>query len=165
MAELFINRNDLVSNSIVDGNVDQDKFLYAIKIAQEIHIRNYTGTDLYNKLSDEIANGTLSGDYLGLMETFIKPMLIHYSMVEYLPFAAYQIKNNGVFRHTSEYAESLSKEEIDFLVNKERDRAEYYTRRFIEHMNYNMTKFPEYNSNSNDDISPDNESNFHGWVL
>ena len=44
---LFINRTDLVKNSILDGNVDTNKFIQFIKIAQEIHIRNYTGSKLY----------------------------------------------------------------------------------------------------------------------
>ena len=43
---LFINRTDLVRNSIMDGNINTDKFIQFIKIAQEIDIQNYTGTDL-----------------------------------------------------------------------------------------------------------------------
>ena len=46
MTALFITRTDLVRNSILDGNVDTDKFIHFIKIAQEIHVRNYLGTDL-----------------------------------------------------------------------------------------------------------------------
>ena len=129
---LFIKREDLVRNSILDGNVDTDKFIQFIKIAQEIHIRNYLGTDLYNKISADIIAGTLSGDYLELTNTYIQPMLIHYAMVDYLPFSAYQIKNGGVFKHISENAESATKEEIDYLVQRDRDIAEYYTRRFID---------------------------------
>jgi hypothetical protein len=34
---LFINRTDLVKNSIIDGSVDSNKFIQFIKIAQEIH--------------------------------------------------------------------------------------------------------------------------------
>ena len=40
---LFITRTDLVRNSILDGNVDTDKFTQFIKIAQEIHVKNYLG--------------------------------------------------------------------------------------------------------------------------
>ena len=162
---LFIKRQDLVRNSILDGNVDTDKFIQYIKIAQEIHIRNYLGTDLYNKISADIIAGTLSGDYLDLVNTYIQPMLIHYAMVDYLPFAAYQIKNGGVFKHRSENGESATKEEVDFLVNKERDIAEYYTRRFIDYMSFNQESFPEYYTNSNDDIHPDTNATFNGWVL
>jgi hypothetical protein len=39
---LFITRKDLVKFSSVNGNVDTDKFLQYIKIAQDIHIQNYT---------------------------------------------------------------------------------------------------------------------------
>jgi len=35
---LFINRTDLIRNSIMDGNVDTDKFIQFIKIAQEIDV-------------------------------------------------------------------------------------------------------------------------------
>ena len=34
---LFIKRDDLVRNSVISGNVDSDKFLQFIEIAQEIH--------------------------------------------------------------------------------------------------------------------------------
>ena len=162
---LFIKREDLVRNSILDGNVDTDKFIQFIKIAQEIHIRNYLGSDLYNKIASDISSSSLSGDYLTLVTTYIQPMLIHYAMVDYLPFAAYQVKNGGVFKHTSENAESVNKNEIDYLVQKERDIAEYYTRRFIDYMSYNQASFPEYTSNSNEDIDPDKDALFNGWVL
>ena len=162
---LFIKRQDLVRNSILDGNVDTDKFIQYIKIAQEIHIRNYLGTDLYNKISAEIIAGTLSGDYLELVNDFVQPMLIHYAMVDYLPFAAYQVKNGGVFKHRSENGDTATKEEIDFLVQKERDIAEYYTRRFIDYMSFNQASFPEYYTNSDDDIHPDTNATFNGWVL
>ena len=162
---LFIKRQDLVRNSILDGNVDTDKFIQFIKIAQQIHIRNYLGTDLYNKISNDIIADDLSGDYLTLVNTYIQPMLIHFAMVDYLPFAAYQVKNGGIFKHTSENAETVSKNEVDYLVNKEREFAEYYTRRFIDYMTHNQTSFPEYNTNSNEDVYPDKDSLFNGWVL
>jgi len=162
---LFIKRQDLVKNSILDGNVDTDKFIPYIKIAQEIHIRNYLGTDLYNKISADIVAGTLSGDYLELVNTFIQPMLIHYAMVDYLPFAAFQIKNGGIFKHRSENGDAATKDEVDYLVQRERDIAEYYTRRFVDYMSFNQESFPEYYTNSNDDIHPDTNATFHGWNL
>jgi hypothetical protein len=92
-------------------------------------------------------------------------MLIHYAMVDYLPFAAYQIKNGGVFKHRSENGDAATKEEVDYLVQRERDIAEYYTRRFIDYMSFNQESFPEYYTNSNDDIHPDTNATFNGWVI
>ncbi len=162
---LFISRTDLVKNSIIDGNVDTDKFIQFIKIAQQIQIQNYLGTDLYNKISADIIAGTLSGDYLDLVNDYVQPMLIWFAQVEYLPYAAYQVKNGGVFKHTSENSESVSKSELDYLVQKARNTAEYYTKRFIDYMTFNNNLFPEYNSNSDSDVYPDNDATFNGWVL
>ena len=129
---LFISRTDLVKNSIIDGNVDTDKFIQFIKIAQEIHIRNYVGGKLYDKISADIVAGSLSGNYLKLVTDYVQPMLIHYAMVDYLPFAAYQVKSKEVYlRVHSENAETVSKDEVDFLVSKQRDFAEYYTRTIL----------------------------------
>lgn len=162
---LFISRTDLVKNTILDGNVDTDKFIQFIKIAQEIHIQNYLGTDLYNKISADIIASSLSGNYLTLVNSYVQPMLIHYAMADYLPFAAYQVKNGGVYKHVSENAESVEKNEIDYLVNKERDFAEYYTRRMIDYITFNISNFPEYNTNNNEDVYPDKDALYHGWVL
>ncbi len=162
---LFISRTDLVKNSILDGNVDTDKFIQFIKISQEIHIQNYLGGKLYDKISSDIIADTLTGDYLSLVTDYVQPMLIHYAMVDYLPFAAYQVKNGGVFKHNSENAETVSKDEVDFLVQKQRDFAEYYTRRFVDYMCFNSTKFPEYTSNTDSDVYPDKDVNSSNWVL
>jgi len=167
MAEgLFITRKDLVKFTAVNGNVDTDKFIQFIKIAQDIHIQNYLGTDLFEDLQGHIEGGSLAGDNLALVTTYIKPMLIHWAMVEYLPFAAYTIANKGVFKHSSENAQNVDKNEIDFLIEKERNIAQYYTERFIEYMSFNASsKFPKYYTNTNDDVYPDKDASFEGWVL
>ena len=162
---LFISRTDLIKNSIIDGNVDTDKFIQFIKISQEIHIQNYLGGKLYDKISADIVDNTLSGNYLTLVTDYIQPMLIHYAMTDYLPFAAYQVKNGGVFKHNSENAETASKDEVDFLVSKERDFAEFYTRRFVDYMCFHGNLYPEYTSNSEDDVYPSKNTNPSNWVL
>ena len=165
MTALWIKREDLVRQTALGGNVDTDKFIQFIKIAQEIHIQNYTGTKLYDKISDDIIAGTLANPYLALVNDYLQPMLIHYAMVEYLPFAAYTIANGGVYKHTSENSTSVEKNEVDFLVEKERNIAQYYTDRFITYMSYNQATFPEYYQNSNADVFPDTDANFSSWVL
>jgi len=162
---LFVSRNDIVKNTALGGNVDSDKFMQFIKIAQEIHIQNFLGTRLYNKISNDILAGTLSGDYLSLVTTYVQPMLIHYAMVEYLPFAAYTIANSGVYKHSSESSEGVNKEEVDFLISKEQKIADYYTRRFLDYITFHNATFPEYNQNTNEDVYPEKDSYFSSWVL
>ena len=152
---LFISRTDLVKNTIINGNVDTDKFIQFIKIAQQMHIQNYLGSKLYDKISNDIIGGTLAGNYLSLVNDYIQPMLIHFAMVDYLPFAAFEVKNNGLLKHRSENSDTPSKDEVDFLTQKHRNFADFYTRRFIDYMAFNApTLFPEYNENVNDDLHP-----------
>jgi hypothetical protein len=162
---LLISRKDIVKFTAMNGNVDTDKFIQFIKIAQDIHIQNYLGSDLLNKIEADIIAGTLTGSYLSLVSDYVKPMLVHWAMVEYLPFAAYTVANKGVYKHTSENASNVDKTEIDFLIEKERNLAQYYTDRFISYMSYNSSSFTEYNSNSNEDVYPDKDASFEGWVL
>ena len=245
MAEaLLITRNDVVKFTAMNGNVDTDNFIQYVKIAQDIHIQNYLGTDLLEKLKSEIilaasgipstlsisdqgtgyttatgvtttgVNGTgltvditdvgglvdtvvidnagtgyklndiviidggnddaeitidalytIPTNYNNLLVTYVKPMLIHWAMVEYLPFAAYTIANKGVYKHSSENATNVEKVEIDFLIEKERSIAQHYTERFIDYISFNNDLFPEYNSNSNGDMYPDTNNNYTGWYL
>ena len=163
---IFIKRNDLIKNTALSGSIDTDKFIQFVKIAQEIHIQNYLGSDLYNKISADIVADTLTGDYLELVNDYVQPMLIHYAMVEYLPFAAYTIANGGIYKHNSENSSLANKQEIDSLIAKERDYAEYYTQRLIDYLSFNApSKFPEYYSNSNEEIYPDKNALFNGWML
>ena len=166
MAEaLLISRNDIVKFTALNGNIDTDNFIQWIKVAQDIHIQNYLGTNLLEKIKTDIINNTLANPYLSLLNSYIKPMLIHFAMVEYLPFSAYTIANKGVFKHTSENATSVEKNEVDFLVEKERMIAQNYTERFITYINFNNSLFPEYSNNSNADMFPSTQNNFTGWYI
>ena len=165
MTALLVSRDDIVKFTAVNGNTDTDKFIQFVKIAQDTHIQNYLGTKLFEKINNGIVNGTLVNPYLSLLNTYIKPMVIHWAMVEYLPFSAYTIANKGVYKHSAENAEVVDKEEIDFLVEKQRSIAEHYTRRFIDYICFNQSTYPEYNENTNSDMQPDGKADFSGWYL
>lgn len=162
---LFVTREDIVKFTALNGNIDTDKFIQWVKVAQDIHIQNYLGTKLFNKINNDIVSNTLANPYLMLLNVYIKPMVIHWTMVEYLPFAAYTIANKGVFKHGSENSTNVEKTEVDFLVEKERSIAQNYTRRFIDYMSFNQSSFPEYTTNSNADVYPDKQADFMGWYL
>lgn len=162
---LLITRDDLVRFTATNGNMDTDTFIQWIKVAQDIHIQQYTGTELLNKIKTDILNNTLANPYLDLVETYLKPMLIHWAMVEFLPFQAYTIANKGIFKHSSENATNVDKNEVDFLIEKQRYLAQNYTERFIQFMAFSGNTFPEYYTNTNSDIYPNTDSNYTGWVI
>ena len=165
---LFINRTDLVRNSIIDGNVDTDKFIQFVKIAQEIDIQQIIGTQMYEGLTAAIVAGIdlpANARWKIILDDYIVSMLIWYAQSNYYPFSAYQLKNGGLYKHTAENSQSVDKNEVDYLVEKARTNAEWYSRRFIDFMCFNQSTYPGYTSNVNDDIYPSYEATFNGWVI
>ena len=166
MAEvLLISRTDLVKHTALNGNIDTDKFIQFIASAQNIHIQQYLGTNLLEKLKSDYANNTLTTNYANLIANYVKPMLVHFAMVEYLPFVAYSISNKGIYKHSSENSETVEKNEVDFLVEKERQIAQNYAQRFVDYMCFNQNLFPEYNTNTNGNVFPENGTNLTSWYL
>jgi hypothetical protein len=163
---LFIQRKDLVTFTSANGNIDTDKLLPYVDMSQSIEVQRLLGTKLYDKLKADITGGTLTGNYLTLVDTYIKPILIHYAMMYALPYLSVTISNGGVYRNNPENATALNSDEINTLVEKERDTAQYFSQRMIDFLNFNAgSQFPEYYTNNNEDISPGYEDNFGGWVM
>lgn len=165
---LFINRTDLIRNSILDGSINTDKFIFFIKIAQEIDVQQIIGTNMYDGLTAAIVAGIdlpANARWKTILDDYIVSMLIWYAQSNYIPFAAYQISNGGIFKHNSENSQTVDKTEVDFLVEKARTNAEWYSRRFIDFMSFNQTTYPEYTNNVNDDLYPSYSATFNGWVL
>ena len=133
MAEkaLFITINDLKRKSIIDGNVDADKLIQFIEVAQDTHIQNYLGGKLYNRLQALVISGDINDvanvKYKNLIDIYIKPMLVWFTQSAYLPFAMYQVSNGGVFKHRSENAETISVEELNSMLNRVTETAEFYS--------------------------------------
>ena len=170
MAEaLLITRQDLVKYTAVNGNLDADNFIQFIKLAQDIHAQNYLGTQLLKKLKQLIVDGEVDDvgneDYKTLLIDYVKPCLIHWAMNEYLPWAAYKISNKGIYKHSSENAQNVDKEEVDFLVSKEKIIAGNYAERLVEYLSNNGSLYPEYNNNQSGDVFPDSNSFYTNWFI
>lgn len=166
---LFVKPSDLKRYSIINGVTDSDTFIQYIALSQDRHIQNVLGTKLYEKLSTLISQSTLNdpgnSQYKSLLEDYVVPMTIFYTLVDFLPFAQYQLTNRGIFKATTEDSLTADKEEVDNLVERYRDMAESYKERFISHMAYNSGQYPEYLNNSNDDVQPDTNNFFGGLEL
>ena len=162
---LLISRNDIVKYTALNGNLDVDKFIQFIYIAQQIHVLNYLGTDLLEKVKSDIAGSSLTGNYQTLVETYVKPLLVHFSLVEYLPFSGVTISNNGIYKHNSENSSIIDQDELEKLIAAERKIAEHYASRCVDYLCNNSSSFPEYTSNTGSDFSPSSDVNNTNWYI
>jgi hypothetical protein len=165
---LFISRNDIVRRSPIGGNIDPDKIIPFVKTAQDKYILILLGTVLYEKLQADVAAGTITGVYKDLMDLYIKDTLVHYSVVESLPYLSYTIANGSIVKHISEQSVSPDKVDIDFLLQKSLQTAQFYAERLVEFLIANNNTYPEYNQTNgkSNNIYPDKGNQYtQGWVL
>jgi hypothetical protein len=165
MAVLFVNEDKLKSSTAINYNVDTAFLLPFLKIAQDKHLQIILGTKLYDKLKTDISDMDLSGNYKTLVDDYIQDAIIHYALVEALPFISFQIKNGSITQKNSENGTAATRQDVDYLVQKERDSAEFYGQRIVEYLCNNSSLFPEYSQNTGADLNPISNAYYTGIKL
>lgn len=166
---LFITRNDIIKNSPLQGSVDADALLPFMNTAQVKYLKNLLGTVLYDYLQAQIIAGTvgsLSTYYQDLLDDHIKPTLIWYTCVEYIPFSSIQFKSNGAVRQSSEQATAPSKLEIDYLKQQAQANADYYALRLQNYLISYSNEIPQYleSVGNQTQIYPDQTNQYFGGI-
>ena len=166
---LFINRNDIIKNTPLQGAIDADALLPFVRTAQDKYLKNLLGTVLFDYLQDQIvANtvGSLSVYYQDLLDDFIKNALIWYSAVEYIPFSSVQFKSNGAVKQQSEQGVAPTKTEIDYLKQISQTNADYYALRLQNYLIAYSQNIPQYleSVGNQTQIYPDQTNQYFGGI-
>jgi len=139
---LLITPQEVINKTPFNGNIDYDKIVPCIEDAQIMDLEPLIGQVLFDKILLQKENNTLSGKYLLLYNNFIIDYVIRASAKNVLLVLAYQIANGGVYKHTADNAESVSKEEVDYLMAQQKSKMEAYGLRLQKWLRFN--NIPEY---------------------
>jgi hypothetical protein len=134
---LLITPQQVISKTPLGGNIDFDKIVPCIEDAQVMDLEPLIGQVLYDKILTDFENDDLEGNYETLYNDFIVDFLIRASAKNLLLVLAYQMVNGGVYKHTAENAESITKAEIDYLMVQQRSKQEVYALRMQKWLSYN----------------------------
>jgi hypothetical protein len=159
---IFISEDKLKSSTAIQQNVDVDFLLPFVVEAQKLFIETRLGTDLTQKLKDEIIAGTLAGDYKTLVDTYIGDCLPGFSFYQAFPYLRFKVENGNIYSKTSETGNALSTEEAQHMREEIMNTAEYYSQRMIDYIRNNIGSFPEYNTNSGADVKPTTDNYYAG---
>jgi len=153
---LFISEEYLKNNTIIDENVDMKLLLPTIWMAQTRHIQEAIGTVLYNDLVGKIApTDTLAGDDLTLVDQYIAPALLYWTLYHADTTLLYKYRNKSIATKGSDNATAVDFKTHIYLSDKHKDEAEWYTQRLIEYLCENSTLYPLYDTESGlDEIRP-----------
>jgi len=166
---LFITRNDIIKNTPLQGAIDADALLPFVSVSQIKYLKNLLGTVLYDYIDAQILAGTfdnLSVYYQDLMTDHIKPCLIWHACAEYIPFSSVQFKSNGAVKQQSEQGVAPSKSELDYLLAKANENANYYDLRLQNYLIAYSNQIPQYlqSVGNQTQIYPDQTNQYFGGI-
>lgn len=164
MAELlFITPQEMTQTTIMNGNVDVDKYAMCILNTQVRIIEPLLGTELYEKIKTDLPSG-LTGLYLEMFNDYIKPVTKYEACADYIAISPYTLANNGLFKNSPDNVEVVSKNEADFLSERYSSIAQTFVNRFDKWIGLNKNDIPEYKT-SQDKVNAQDINVNNGWYF
>jgi len=144
---LFVNAEYIKAYSVINGSVDQHLLYPAVYQAQDMDLAPWLGDNLYQRLKSDVDGNALAGDYLTLMDEYVRPALVPYVVLRALTSLAFKIDNGGLVQRTMEDAQPVPQEVVAEMRTEQLRAAEYYALRMGEYLCANSAMFPEYLNN------------------
>ena len=149
---VFIDADYIKAYSQVNGGIDEKYFLPAILTAQDKYIQPILGSNLYNYLIDNLSS--LPIIYKTLMNNYILKPTMYWTLVELYPYLSNKVLNSSISQVSGDNTTPISKAEVDSLIAKERNNAQFYSERLIDYLIANSSTLTEYNNGTSADMKP-----------
>tara|TARA_R110000772_G_scaffold208154_3_gene318637 strand:+ start:1888 stop:2460 length:573 start_codon:yes stop_codon:yes gene_type:complete len=150
----------------LDQNVRTEDITPFIIQSQDIYVQNQLGTKFYNTIKSNIISNTLTSDEQTLLNDYIGPTLMQYSLYLMMPGLKYKLSDKGVLSGTSEEASQTTLDELKYLRQSTLDTAEFYAARLREYLLDNPGMYPDYETPGTDGMYPDKRTPyFSGLVI
>lgn len=152
----LISEGKLKAFTDINNALDTDLIKSAIREAQIIQITRLLGQKLYDKIVSDVANDTITGVYKSLLDDYIQDTLIYYSYYTALEYIYLRPRNNGLLQpQGGDNALAVDMQMYDKKRTSVQNKAEYFAERLVDYLCYNNNLFPEYGTETNEEIVPD----------
>ena len=160
---LFVDPQDIMTKTILSGNVDIDKLKPIIIETQLKTVEEVLGTELYDKIVSDLENSTLSGLYETLYFDYIKLITRNQSIASYILISPYTVGNGGFFKRTYNGVETTDYKEVERVSEIYSSTAQMYINRFHKWIEKNP--LPEYKTYQ-DEVNASKSINLNnGWYF
>jgi hypothetical protein len=149
---ILLSEATLKQRSILQDNVDMKVVSPAILDVQEEYILPILGTSLYNDLLEQVRTNTLTNDYRTLLDDYITRCMIWYCKFELPMDLTYKYFNKSVGVMNAENMNAASMDELQYVLNRAKNKAEWYAERLTKFLLSNPTKYPLYLNQPNAQI-------------
>ena len=164
MASLLISENYLKEYTNINKNVDMTILTPILQEVQDFYIIPLLGSNLYNEVLGQVTTSTVTALNQTLLDLVV-PCMLHYAKMEAMPDMKYRLMNKGVMIKNSENSSAADLSEIQFLMDRSKNKAEIYAQRVTNYLNRYVSSYPLYISNvERDEIMP-NRNNFTSGIM
>lgn len=141
---LLISETTLKQYTVISDNVDASYIAPSIQKAQDMGLQPLIGSVLYNKLCNDVRNGSIASKYRTLLDNYIVPYLCNQVAVE-LQWALFaKIRNNGIVTSQDNQTQQMSIGDCEYLRKKYEYDADFYAHRLTDYLCANAANYPEY---------------------
>lgn len=157
---LAITERYLKEHSIINGNADMSIITPTIILVQDKYLHPILGTPLFDEIKAQIIAGTVTTLNQTLLDDYILKAMIWFTLHESTPAFKYRYMNKGVMVKSSDNSAAADLSEIQFLMDKWKNNAEFYAERVTKYLRANIASYPLFLSYTNmNDIRP-NKTNY-----
>lgn len=164
----FISVEYILENTIIDKNVDATLITKFIDESQDINIQQTIGYQMYQNIMGMISGGTITNptnvNYYYLLTNFIQKCQSMWVVYHILPYLNYHLTNKSVNTKNSTYSQPSGLNELDYLRNDVKSKAEFYVARIREYIVNNPGFYPDYWSTSGIDRILPKSLNYTGGM-
>lgn len=167
MSKVYLISEDVLKNeTILNDNTGAEYIGPAIETSQDIYLQQLIGSELLDKLYDDVENDSLTEPYKILIDDYITNYLKYKVLSEIVIPLSYKYRNAGIIQTTTNNTISTTLRDAQLVQNHYEMRATFYAERLTTYLNTNSSIFPEYKSTRDSaDIMADSESYKTNWVL
>lgn len=154
----FISSDYLKENSPLNLNIDDKILQMVIESTQDLRIQEMVGTSQYKHYQDMLVAYTgattgLNSYEITLLNDYIIPGLLNYSIAEACISLGFKINTKGVNQNYSENSTPANEVSLEYVRGHYRKNAEFYFQRGIDYLRSYQNNFPNYNSGSEIDLN------------
>lgn len=152
----LIDVNYIKDNTTIDKNVDPKLITPAIDDAQNMDIQEVLGYELYQAFMSKVYDSRISPagpdsiylpqnvNYLYLLVNNIQQCQKFWVIYHILPDLNYHLTNKSVATKTSDSSDPSGIDQLSYLRNIAKSKAEFYATRIYEYIINNTGFYPEY---------------------
>ena len=141
---LFLTPEEAIERTSMDDNIDRNKIINTIVIAQDLVLEPLLGSVMFDEMKKQVIDDNLTDAYKTLIDYHCRKVLTSAILSKINLFLIYRYNNTGVVKNNVDKQELLTKEEIASMRGEVDEFTSVYGQRLTAFLEANLEDYPLY---------------------